>query len=71
MYVTYLNKGKKATFEVAKERQAYLVLLEGKAKINDLSLDMRDALEITEENIEIQAVDAAHIAVIEMAKYQD
>jgi redox-sensitive bicupin YhaK (pirin superfamily) len=69
MYTTYLNKSKEITFEVAKERQAYLVLLEGKVKINSIVLNMRDALEITEENIKIQANENAHIAVIEMAKY--
>jgi redox-sensitive bicupin YhaK (pirin superfamily) len=68
MYATYLTKGKKIKFEVHKNRQAYLVLLEGNARINDIALTKRDALEITEENIEIHSIDDAHIAVMEMAK---
>jgi redox-sensitive bicupin YhaK (pirin superfamily) len=69
MYVTYLTKGQNTTFKVHKNRQAYLVLLEGQASINHLTLKMRDALEITEEDIKIEASAGAHIAIIEMAKY--
>lgn len=68
-YATILSTGNKLGFEVAPGRQAYLVLIEGRAKVSDINLNMRDALEITEETIEIEALEHAHLLVIEMKKY--
>ncbi|WP_010255819.1 pirin family protein [Treponema primitia] len=67
-YATIVSKGKSLTFEVAKNRQAYLVLVEGSATVNDVQLSMRDAVEITEENITLHAGEDAHALIIEMAK---
>lgn len=67
-YVTILDKGTSLDFKVEKGRQAYLVLIEGAADINDIELGMRDGLEIVEEDITITPKDNAHILVIEMAK---
>lgn len=67
-YATILEKGKSLDFEVNPGRQAYLVMMEGKADINGIRLGMRDALEIVEENITITAQETAHCLVIEMAK---
>ena len=71
MYSTFLEEGKNLSFSVEKDRQAYLVLIEGKAKINDLELEERDALEIIEENIKIDALESSHILVIEMKKEKE
>jgi redox-sensitive bicupin YhaK (pirin superfamily) len=68
-YAAMVSKGKDLEFEVAKNRQAYLVLIEGSARVNNVQLSMRDAVEITGENITLHAgEDAAHVLVIEMAK---
>jgi redox-sensitive bicupin YhaK (pirin superfamily) len=55
-------------FQVPKGRQAYLVQIEGKANINGVALNARDALEIIEENIAIKAEEKAHFLIIEMKK---
>jgi redox-sensitive bicupin YhaK (pirin superfamily) len=67
-YAAMVSKGKDLDFEVAKNRQAYLVLIEGNAKVNNVELSMRDAIEITEENIILHAGSDAHALIIEMAK---
>lgn len=68
MYATELEKGKNLPFAVAEDRQAYLVLIEGKAKIGDIEMKERDALEIIGEDIDIQAAENAHMLIIEMKK---
>ncbi|MBL4935866.1 pirin family protein [Clostridium sp. YIM B02515] len=67
-YALELEEGKEITFPVEKNRQAYLVQIEGEASINNLELETRDALEIIEENIKIKSKTTSHILVIEMAK---
>lgn len=67
-YATILEDGHSLDFTVDKGRQAYLVLIEGGADINGISLDMRDGMEIVEEDITITPKGSAHILVIEMAK---
>lgn len=37
-------------FHAAEEKQAYLIAIEGRAEINKIELNERDALEITEKN---------------------
>ncbi|WP_428910927.1 pirin family protein [Niallia sp. Krafla_26] len=67
-YSLELEKGKEIDFPVSPGRQAYLVQIEGKSTINDLSLEARDALETVEESIEIKADETSHFLVIEMQK---
>lgn len=67
-YVTEVDKGNKISFPVAEGRQAYLIQIEGNSEINGTELKMRDAMEIVEENIEINALEKSHFIVIEMAK---
>lgn len=67
-YATIIPENESSSFEIKKNRQAYLVLIEGEATIHGIKLSMRDALEITEENIVIEAKQKAHILLIEMAK---
>jgi len=51
-----------------KGRQAYLVQIEGTSDINGLAPNMRDALEIIEEDIKIKALETSHFLIIEMKK---
>lgn len=69
IYVVELDEGKSIDFEVGKDRQAYLVQIEGDSKINSEELGARDALEIIEEDIVINAKTKSHILVIEMKKF--
>jgi redox-sensitive bicupin YhaK (pirin superfamily) len=67
-YAATLEPGKTLDFAVGKDRQAYMVLVEGRADVNGIPLSMRDAVEITEENITITPQEDAHMVIIEMAK---
>ncbi len=68
VYASYLARGEKLDFKVEKGRQAYLVLIEGWADINGVLAEERDAMEITEEEITIEAKNSSHMILIEMAK---
>jgi redox-sensitive bicupin YhaK (pirin superfamily) len=68
VYATVVEAGEEISFEVVEGRQAYMVLIEGEADINNLDVHMKDALEITEENVTIKAKEQAHLIVLEMAK---
>ena len=63
-----IESSKEQNFELGKERQAYLILIEGEASINNVQLTSRDALEIVEENINIIPKEKAHVLIIEMEK---
>lgn len=68
IYATCITKGNSLDFEVADNRQAYLVLIEGEADVNGLRLLDRDAVEIVETDITVKAVESAHVILFEMAK---
>ncbi len=68
IHVLELDKEKSIEFPVQEGRQAYLVQIEGSSKVNDIKLDMRDAMEIVEEDILIVAEEKSHFLIIEMAK---
>ncbi|MDF2609871.1 MAG: hypothetical protein K0R92_1345 [Lachnospiraceae bacterium] len=68
IYVLELEKGKEMSFNVSKNRQAYLVQIEGTSNINQIQLDARDSMEIMEEDILIKAEETSHIMLIEMNK---
>lgn len=68
LYSLELDKGKKIDFSVKKGRQAYLVYIEGKGNVSGIMLEERDALEIVEEEMVIQAEEKSHLLVIEMKK---
>ncbi|MDR1922109.1 MAG: pirin family protein [Candidatus Adiutrix sp.] len=67
-YAATVEPGHTLDFKVEKDRQAYLVLIEGRADVNGLGLSTRDALEITEEAISLKPEEPAHALLIEMAK---
>lgn len=68
IFVIELDKNKEIEFKVGEGRQAYLVQIEGISDINNIILNMRDGLEIIEEDIIIKAIETSHILVIEMNK---
>jgi redox-sensitive bicupin YhaK (pirin superfamily) len=63
-----LSAGSEIEFEVSKNRQAYLVQIEGSSVINGIELNERDAMEIKEENILLHANVVSHYLVLEMKK---
>lgn len=66
--VTEVDQNSEISYLVQKNRQAYLVLIEGKASINQETLNAKDAVEITEEAVQIKAITPSHFLIIEMAK---
>ena len=68
IYAIYLDKNNEESLNVEKDRQAYLVQIEGSSIINGIELNQKDALEIAEENIQIKAKENSHFLVIEMNK---
>ena len=68
IYSLFLEEGKTATFNVDKNRQAYLVQIEGNSIINSVELNEKDAMEIVEENLTINAKSNSHFLVLEMRK---
>ena len=68
IYVLELDKDKEIEFKVGEGRQAYLVQIEGTSDINNIALNMRDGLEIIEEDITIKALETSHFLVIELRK---
>lgn len=68
IYALELEKGKEISFPVKEGRQAYLVQIEGSSFINQIDLGARDALEIVEEDIQINAKETSHILILEMNK---
>lgn len=69
-YALELDKDQEIDFPVQEGRQAYLVQIEGSSEINGISLDIRDAMEIVEEDITIKATEKSHILLIELEKQQ-
>lgn len=68
MYASILSPGTKQAFPVPQGRQAYMVLIEGDAQVEDIALSERDALEIVEQDLQLETKDGAHVLLIEMAK---
>ena len=68
IYSIYLDKNNEESLDVDKDRQAYLVQIEGSSIINGVELNEKDALEIVEENIKITAKESSHFLVLEMKK---
>lgn len=71
MSAVELDEGQTITYDLNKDRQAYLVLIEGEATINSIELEERDGLEAIEEDLEIKATQKSHILLIEMAKPEE
>ena len=70
IYTTIIQKaGTDLDFEVKEGRQAYFSVVEGKVKIGEHTLDMRDGVKAIEETVTIHTLkNCSHILVVEMAK---
>lgn len=68
IYTIFLEKGKEIDFKVEAGRQAYLVQIEGDSIINSIEINEKDAMEIIEEDISMDAKTDSHFIVIEMKK---
>lgn len=68
IYALELAENNLISFDVANNRQAYLVLIEGKAMVNGIYLKAQDALEAVGEKIDIKAQTNTHFLLIEMPK---
>jgi len=68
MYVSELDEGKALRFELDKNRQLYLKVMEGKVEINAIVFEEGDAAEVEEEALDIVAVETAHLLVVEMPR---
>ena len=67
LYVCELEKNKTINFNIDKNRQLYLVQIEGSSIINDIELNDSDALEVTEvQSLNIKANKDSHFLIIEM-----
>ena len=61
-----LCAGESIDFKPGPDRQAYLVVLEGGVKVEDIVLAERDALEIIKQDVTITADDFAHLYIVDM-----
>ena len=68
VYATVINAGETIKFEVEENRQAYMALIEGDAKVEYVNMVARDALEIVGQDVHISTEHSAHIYMIEMAR---
>ncbi|GIT97349.1 pirin family protein [Sulfurovum sp. TSL1] len=68
MYVSELDQNRTITFELGKNRQLYVKLMEGDAKINGLDFKGGDAAEVSDEDLHVEALSDVHILLVEMKK---
>lgn len=68
IYSLELEAGKEISFPIGKNRQGYLLQVEGTSEINSIELNTKDAMEIVEEDIIIKAKDTSHFLICEMKK---
>jgi len=66
--VLELDAGRRIDLAVRPGRQAYLLQVEGSSRVGGTQLDERDALEIVEEDVVIEAQTTSHIFVVELAR---
>ena len=66
IYSTYTDK--QFTFSVEKDRQAYIILLEGEVVTGSIALSEGDSLESIEESIIINPKEKSHLLLFEMKK---
>ncbi len=64
--VVYLKAGETIDYQLSQGRQAYLIQIEGEGKVNDNSLYEKDAAEIKDELIKLDAVTDSHYILFDM-----
>lgn len=68
LFVLELDAGHRIDFDLAADRQAYLIQIEGTSLANDIDLNTRDAAEISSETLTLEAREKSHFILIEMKK---
>ena len=68
IYTIFLDAGNTADINIAEDRQAYLMQIEGFSEVNHIALKEKDALEIIEDHVHINATHGSHFIVIEMKR---
>lgn len=68
LYAAEIDAGKKLDFNLTQDRQLYLKVMEGQAQINTVRFKQGDAAEISDENLDIKAVENVHLLLVEMKK---
>ena len=66
IYASYLEEKETLAFELKPKRQLYLVNLEGRVTINGNTLSAGDAIEVRDENLNIEAGLDSHMILLEM-----
>jgi len=66
VFAAVLSAGESIGFKLGPDRQAYLVLLEGDAQVEDIAMTERDALEIVKQDVTVTAGNSAHLYIIDM-----
>ena len=68
VFVSELTKGNQIEFVASKNRQGYLVCIEGLLNINGIELDQHEALQlIGNQSAVFEAVENSHLLLVEMA----
>lgn len=67
IYAAELEAGHDLAFELPRDRQAYVKVMEGGCEANGITLEQGDAAEIAGENVRFFAPEYAHILMVEMA----
>lgn len=62
-----LHDGDSLDYLVGKDRQAYLLIIEGQSHIGKHLMNTKDGLEIKDENITVKAVGDMHCIILDMA----
>lgn len=68
IFVLSLEKDTQIEYSLEKDRQAYLIQIEGSGSINELPLQMKDAAEIADETITLKANEKSHYILFDMKK---
>jgi len=66
VFAAVLSEGESLDFKLAPDRQAYMVLFEGDAMVENIEMTERDALEIIKQNVTITTKRYAHLYVVDM-----
>ena len=68
MFVSEIDAGRNIVFDLKEGRQLYLKVMEGSAVINGTLFAPGDAAEVEDEALRVEAITAAHLLLVEMAK---
>lgn len=68
MYVSEIDAKNRLDFDLKEGRALYVKLMEGSAKINGIDFSCGDSAKVEDEKLHVEAVENAHLLLVEMAK---